>query len=404
MASGGWKLAILSREMARMIVKQNPDDFRVEELTDVRPEAAGPFAFYRLEKSGWTTADALAAVRRRWKIDLSRLSYGGLKDRHARTIQYFTIRHGPARKLNHERIVVEHLGQLHEPYSSHHIRANRFDLVLRKLDDASLRQAEIALAEVAACGVPNYFDDQRFGSVRPGEPFIARSLIAGDFEAALKLALAAPYDFDRAPQKKEKQLLRDHWPDWAYLVDHLPRGHARSLAAYLVQHSGDFRGAVARLRPELRGLYLSAYQSHLWNRILARWLESFVPAEDMIRVPLRMGVVPMPMRLNDERLSRVTETSLPLPSSRTRIPEDDPVKPLVDAVLDQEGLTLADMQIKGIREMFFSKGERPAHLIPKHLRWSPSDDELRPGKKKVILAFELPRGAYATLIVKRIGG
>src|SRR5437870_11123821 len=108
-----------------MKLKQRPDDFRVEELTDAAPSDVGEFALYRLEKTGWTTPDALAAVRRRWQIEHSRLSYGGLKDRHARTIQYFTIFHGPARKLSHERILVEHLGQLHEPYAAHHIRANR---------------------------------------------------------------------------------------------------------------------------------------------------------------------------------------------------------------------------------------------------------------------------------------
>ena len=47
-----------------MKVKQQPDDFLVEELTDVVP-GVGPFAFYRLEKSGWSTPDALAAIRRR---------------------------------------------------------------------------------------------------------------------------------------------------------------------------------------------------------------------------------------------------------------------------------------------------------------------------------------------------
>src|SRR2546425_8917597 len=37
-----------------------------------------------------------------------------------------------------------------------------------------------------------------------------------------------------------------------------------------VHHPTDFKGALERLRPELRGLYLSAYQSYLWNRMLAR--------------------------------------------------------------------------------------------------------------------------------------
>ena len=70
-----------------MKLKQKPDDFRVEEFPSMQPGTDGTFAFYRLEKRGWTTPDALAAVRHRWKIDLRRMSFGGLKDRHAHTIQ-----------------------------------------------------------------------------------------------------------------------------------------------------------------------------------------------------------------------------------------------------------------------------------------------------------------------------
>ena len=84
-------------------------------------------------------------------------------------------------------------------------------------------------------------------------------------------ASVAPYRAI-APQKKEKAILRAHWGDWRTCKDKLPHDHARTLVAYLESHPADFRGAIARLRPELRGLYLSAYQSHLWNRMLARWL------------------------------------------------------------------------------------------------------------------------------------
>ena len=90
-----------------MKLKQQPGDFQVEELPTIEPGANGAFAFYRLEKRGWTTPDALAAVRRRWKIDLRRLSYGGLKDRHAHTLQYLTILHGPKRNLPHQAIAFE---------------------------------------------------------------------------------------------------------------------------------------------------------------------------------------------------------------------------------------------------------------------------------------------------------
>src|SRR4051812_27815586 len=48
-----------------MKVKQQPEDFQVEELTDVAPTGHGPFALYRLEKRSWSTPDALSAIRRR---------------------------------------------------------------------------------------------------------------------------------------------------------------------------------------------------------------------------------------------------------------------------------------------------------------------------------------------------
>src|SRR5262245_19235994 len=128
-----------------MKLKQQPEDFYVEEITDVRAGEGGPFALYRLEKKGWTTPDALAAVRRRWNIALHRFSYGGLKDRHAHTIQYFTIDHGPERRLHHHNVTVEYLGRVGNPYSSKDIRANAFRVVLRSLPDYQLPQIHQAL-------------------------------------------------------------------------------------------------------------------------------------------------------------------------------------------------------------------------------------------------------------------
>src|SRR3954470_13426216 len=119
-----------------MKLKQQPEDFQVEELTDVAPTGAGAFALYRLTKRGWTTLDALGMVRRRWKIDHRRLSYGGLKDRHAQTVQYLTIFHGPQRRLTQDGIALEYLGQVPAAYTSHDMRGNRFRMTLRDLKAA----------------------------------------------------------------------------------------------------------------------------------------------------------------------------------------------------------------------------------------------------------------------------
>ena len=185
-------------------VKQLPDDFQVEEITRIAT-GTGPFAFYRLDKRGWTTPDALAVLRRRWSIEPRRISYAGLKDRHARTVQYFTIFHGPRREMNQQGIHVDYLGQVAEPYTSQDIERNRFRLTVRDLAAAVRLALEEDLPRLAIEGVPNYFDDQRFSSVSgEGGEFIGRLLVRGRFEEALRLALAGPYEHDRAAQKEEK--------------------------------------------------------------------------------------------------------------------------------------------------------------------------------------------------------
>ncbi len=385
-----------------MKLRQRPEDFQVEELTDVAPAAAGAFALYRLEKRGWSTPDALAAVRRRWRLEPRRLSYGGLKDRHALTVQYLSVFHGPRRNLHHQGVTVTYLGQVPEPYTSARVRANRFRLTLRDLTAEAAAAAERALDEVRVEGVPNYFDDQRFGSVTPGGAFIARELVLGRFEEALRLALAAPYEHDRAAQKQEKATLLACWGDWAACKERLPRGHARGLVDYLLHHPCDFKGAVARLRPELRGLYLSAYQSHLWNRMLARWLHNHCRPEQLFPVALRLGEVPMFRGLDEGQLRELSALFLPLPSARLHLDAGDARLPLVQDVLAEEGLELRQLQVKGIRELFFSKGERPALCLPQTLEHSVGPDELNPKRQALSLAFDLPRGCYATLIVKRI--
>src|SRR4051812_30618068 len=190
-----------------MKLRQRPEDFRVEEFPSVTPTApggtGGPFAFYRLEKRGWTPPDALAALRRRWKVDFRRLSYGGLKDRHAHTTQYLTIHNGPEKHHDQGGFQVTYLGRLGEPYTSEHVRASGFTVTMRSLSPADVERAQAALPEIAAVGVANYFDDQRFGSVSADGRFVAREMVLGHFEGALRLALAAPYEHDRAEAKKE---------------------------------------------------------------------------------------------------------------------------------------------------------------------------------------------------------
>ncbi len=379
-----------------MKVKQRPEDFRVEELTDVVASKTGDFALYRLDKIGWTTPDALAVVRRRWKIDMRRLAFAGLKDRHADTTQFITIYRGPARNLTHEKIHVTYLGQVEVPFSSAHIRANRFTITVRHLTPQDELAALQAIDEIPHVGVPNYFDDQRFGSVNDGD-FIGREMVFGRFEQALRLALTAPYEHDRAEAKHEKATLRTYWGDWSQCAVKLGGCDARPLINFLVANPHDFAGAIARLKPELGGLYLAAYQSYLWNKMLDRWLRDQFPRQNLGTIRLSVGDFAVPLSGNDELLKEWSTLTMPLPSARLK--ESSTV---IDAVLADEGLTLPLLKVPGLEKPFFSKGDRIACLRPEGLSTAAGDDDLNRERRKLQLTFELPRGCYATMVIKRI--
>ena len=385
-----------------MKLKQEPGDFLVEERSSVAVGSVGEFALYRLDKSGWTTPDAVGEIGRRWKLDRRDVSHGGLKDRHAVTSQHLTIRRGPPRNLNLDRITLTYLGRTAAAFTSADIAANAFAVTLRGLSDNALSLATGALAEVGRVGVPNYFDDQRFGSVGGEGEFIGKEMVFGRFERALWLALAAPYEFDRADAKREKEVLRENWGKWAECARNLGRGEVRRTVDYLAARPTDFRGAIARLRPELQGLYLAAYQSFVWNKMLAAWLTKHFAPTELGRVELKLGGVPVPLRVDQVMQSSWESLTLPLPSARVKSDPAAEWSAIADEVLRAEGLTLREMQVKGMHKPFFSKGERAGCVRPAGLSHEAAADELNAGAKKLVLRFELPRGSYATMVVKRI--
>ena len=112
-----------------MKLKSTPEDFRVDEITSVRP-SGGTHGLYRLTKAGLGTPEAIAEVLSRWNIERRRISYGGLKDRHATTLQHFSIAHGPKTGFSDRSMQVEYLGQIPRPFHAKDIQANRFEIRL----------------------------------------------------------------------------------------------------------------------------------------------------------------------------------------------------------------------------------------------------------------------------------
>ena len=154
-------------QMLSARIREQPEDFFVEELPGFEPSGAGEHLLLTVEKRGMNTAFA-ARVLAQWAgVDESAIGYAGLKDRHAVTRQRFTV--WLPKKVAPElaTLQVDGLRVLDHAWHARKLprgalAGNRFVLRLRAVD-GDRTAIEERLRTIAARGVPNYFGEQRFG-------------------------------------------------------------------------------------------------------------------------------------------------------------------------------------------------------------------------------------------------
>lgn len=385
-----------------MKLKSAPEDFCVDELSDIRIGRGG-YALYRLTKSGIGTPEAVQAILHQWNLPRHRLSYGGLKDRHASTTQHVSIQSGPKSDFEERSFQLEYLGQIARPFVATDIRSNRFRIRLRAIPAAKREEYEARIRFTRAHGMVNYFDDQRFGSIGFSGDLIGAAWCKGNYERALYLALAEPNSHDRPREKEQKEILRQHWGDWKLCKERLDRSHRRSIVTYLVDHPADFKRAVALVRQDLRGIYAAAFQSWVWNRWLSRLIETALGASNVCWFDSRSGRLALPWHtdeLREESWLLLASGELPLPSARIHSWPDGTL-PVLEEVLSPLSMTVREMRFKYPRDTFFSKGSRAVRLLPADMTWRWEENSQMRGASDWCLNFELPRGCYATMAIRQ---
>ena len=76
---------------------------------------------------------------------------------------------------------------------------------------------------------------------------------------------------------------------------------------------------------------------------------------------------------------------------------------LAEAVLTEEGLSQRDLKARLLERAYLPKGMRPLLTFPQEASaLGAEEDELFPGRRKLTLAFSLPPGSYATLVLKAL--
>ncbi|GBD11704.1 tRNA pseudouridine synthase D [bacterium HR23] len=317
-------------------------------------------------------------------------------------MQFASVRGEGPERLAGKGWEAQRVGRAPRPLSPHDLQGNAFILTLRDLSHEEAHRLRAALQERAVHGLPNYFDRQRFGSCIPGEGCIGKAILVGQWEKALRLFLATPLPGEGTRVRSFKTTAGQRWGEWALLASLAPRGPLRSVLTYLKDHPTDLRGAVDRIAPNLLSLYLSAYQAWLWNASAGRWLETLLGPTGVATKCLVVAGRSLPLyaTLPPALRGRLAGASLPLPHHRLAF-ADETARACMLAVLAEEGLALRDLKARHITHAYLGRGARPLLLFPQSLTVGDAQpDDRFPGRWKLGVAFTLPPGSYATLLVK----
>jgi tRNA pseudouridine13 synthase len=384
-----------------MKLKKEPEDFRVDELARWDEDPKGSFGVYRLRKRKLTTFEAVRMIAARTKVPLDRISYIGLKDKQAVTSQHISIE-GPRVQGNIPGLHLEPLGRSNEELSGKNLLGNEFTIVVRDLSRLDAEQLVQRIASVRRHGLANYFDDQRFGSVKAGQGFPAKDLVLGKPEDALRKLIAFPTPHDPVPEKKFKFLITRLWGDWQQIARKFGPRHGASMVRHLAKKPDDYLGAFQRMPAKERAIHVFAYQSFIWNESLSRFLLATLPRQNVLRAETVAGRIVFWDYPAGQDMPKLPE-SFPLVSHESKL-EDPRVLQAVKETLGQEKLSLEKFKIEGIPGAFFKHEERPLVLRPERLQvpTSPVPDDRGYGRFKLTVSFRLGPGSYATLVLKRL--
>lgn len=385
-----------------MKIKQKPEDFSVKESYRFDEVPTGPWRVYLMDKQKLSTFDAVARIQERFGLAPGSITYCGLKDKQGRTEQLIAVR-GTDIDMQDEDLRLKFLGRTDQGLSAKNTTSNRFAVTVRQINERDLKEVTIAATEVQRLGVVNYFDSQRFGSLKHGQGFIAKDLIRGDYEAALHNYLAKPSPLDRTDDAKVKQFWASNWGNWTAKVPfEAGRKYFRIIRA-LRDDPHDFLKAFLQIDADYRALLLFTYQSYLWNEGARRLLQLVFPREHLFPMPYQAGTLLHHTDASPEVMAWLKDRTFPLLAPDSKF-TDPKIEEAVNWVLGKEKLKLEDLRVKDAPKLlFFKHEERPLVVHPgKLVIGKPRPDELNRGFIKVNIAFTLPPGSYATLVVKRL--
>lgn len=402
-------------------LRQEVEDFIVKEVTNREEGQEGKYLILELVKRDWDTHHLIRTLGRILQISQKRISVAGTKDKRALTTQKISIYDVNApeiEKIYLKDVELKVLGRSRKSIELGDLWGNDFRITIRNIayspEETSKLLEKTTNQILAQNGVPNFFGIQRFGSVRPVTHLVGKAIVEGDFEKAAMLYIAEPFPDEPEETKEARQFVKETRDFKEGLKTYpLRLGHERAMMNHLIANPDDFAGTFPVLPKNLYRMFVHGYQSYMYNIILCRRIEKGLPLNQAVEGDIvcfknehglpdssktesvTAGTVTAMNRLINRNRAFVTA---PLPGYNTEFASGVPGD-IEQAVLEELKVPLQGFNIEKIPEMS-SKGIRREILLQVEPKFEIAEDELNPGKSKAVLEFMLPKGSYATTVLR----
>jgi tRNA pseudouridine13 synthase len=405
------------------------EDFIVEEITTEKrflsiqewheksPELQIPtdkskFIRFDAQKMGLSTIDIATIIASELSLPQHLVTYAGLKDKRAITTQQMSVPFKYAERLVNaklSRIQISNLQSTRYPVQIGDLWGNRFTIRLSNVD-ADCEQAMESVRALTKQPLLNYFGVQRFGVTRPFTHLVGKALVQDDFEEAARLMLSvtSEYESEEVTQARRK-LADDVTPDESILAA-FPKDlrYERDVLKFLMKNPGNYERAISRIPSRILTIFVHAFQSYLFNRLISQRAESSlpldlpVPGDFLIKLDEahsgRDSWLYVTEKNCEERVNLVKSgeygLSIPLPGYSTKTPPSAQTD-MLRTLMSEEGVNFRDFR-KPEKKAINSAGG--LHLLSIMMREIHGECE----ENNIVLKFQLRKGSYATVVMREI--
>jgi tRNA pseudouridine13 synthase len=298
---------------------------------------------------------------------------------------------------------------------------NNFTVIIRNIKNSKeLRiNSQKILRFLKEFGFPNYFGLQRFGSIRPNSHIVGYFLLNDDFENAFNEFVLRTYSTEPEESRKARSSLKKT-QNFKEALENFPVGlnYERRMIEYLLENSGDYRGAICTLSEDLRRLLISSFQSYIFNKMLSlrirKGLSIFKPITgDVISIldDFNGNITSVKYiygGLYDNYLEKALELNrasivMPIIGKLTNLDEFPLMSLIFRELSKKEKLNVNLFKSELVDENEFKGSIRAITVKPRDLKMLElTEDNLYRERKMMKIEFSLQKGSYATMLIREI--